>query len=587
MNMLLEQKKQVYKSSWWIGVGLCFVITGAVCYSLLFNLTKPLSLTHNDVYQNMFIIKHIMDTILSGAWQNLSTLPMFYGFENSYFFNEPFILHAIAGLPMYMITGNIIVTYNLLAVCTILASLIAVYVFAYHITGKCIQSVIAATVAVLNPFIMGRFPDHLNLVTLVFLPLIFLFVERILKRPSPVNCLVLFLLLTGQLLTSFYYAAFLSLILPVYVIVRWWQVKTDFRKLLQWGTVVGAILFLLVVAGMVKVYSGTFLFSESSPELDRRQLLYFSAWPTDWLFAGEQSVLYGGIRAQVASRNPDFVHQGTPSEQNIFPGITVIILGILALLTLRKTAYRQHFLLFTGILLFSIVLSFGPIIHLTQFVILPGVFDIVSTLDPILRMTRVTARFAVFVFLFGGVIIAMAVDTIVSGNSRIRRILPVIILFIILAEYWNYPLQFLTILPLRMDFYNRLNAQKNIHVILDVPVGDAMLSSGGNVRQEYLDSHYMLWATIAHNKKLIGGYEGFMPLEYYIRMKTISTGFPSPDTIREIRKWGTDAIILHEDEYTHPTDYHLAKVKLTAMGVPLVEETDGLAFFDLTGIDRK
>jgi hypothetical protein len=566
----------------WAGVGLCFFITLVFCCSLIFNLAKPLGLTHNDVYQNMFILKHIMDTVRSGAWQALPNLPMLYGFPNSYFFNEPFIFHAIAGLPVYLITGNIVLTHNILAILTIFASLIAVYAYAYSIIGKPFPGIIAAVIAVLNPYIIGRFPDHLNLVTLVFLPLIFLSVERILKQPKGSSCLWLFLLLTAQALTSFYYAAFLTLILPVYVLVRLWQVKPDLRKLLNWGSIVGAILFLVVIGGLIKVYSTTFLFSETSAELDRRQFLYFSAWPTDWLFTTESNVFYGGFRSFINKKYPDLVHQGTPSEQSLFPGLTVIILWLLTGVVLRKPKYRKYFQLFTVIMGISFILSFGPIIHLTSTITVPGIFDVIAAINPALRMTRVSARFAVFIFLFGGMIAAMTVEVISVGKSRMAKIIPIIILVLILAEYWNHPFQFLTVSPTRTAFYSRLDARKNIHIILDVPVGDAMLRTGGGVRPEYMDSHYMLWATIAHNKTLIGGYEGFMPLGHYVRMYTVATGFPSPDTVSQIRQWGTDAIILHEDEYIHSTDYHLAKVKLAAMGIPLVEETDGLALFDLT-----
>jgi hypothetical protein len=214
MSMLSVPKKQVREISWWTGAGLCFILTLAYCHSLIVNLTKPLGLAHNDVYQNMFIIKHVMDTVLRGTWASLPNLPMLYGFSGSYFFNEPFILHAVAGLPVYLATGNMTLTYNLLVVFTFFASLIAVYALAYHFTGKCIPSVIAAAIAVCNPYIMGRFPDHLNLITLIFLPLIFLSVEKLLVRPTPRNCFWFFILLTGQAVTSFYYAAFLTLILP-------------------------------------------------------------------------------------------------------------------------------------------------------------------------------------------------------------------------------------------------------------------------------------------------------------------------------------------------------------------------------------
>jgi hypothetical protein len=562
------------KYSRWIGVCMCLVITLVFCYSILGNLTKPLGLTHNDVYQNMFIIKHVMDVIQSGHWSTLPKLPMFYGFSHSYFYNEPFILHAIAGLPIYIATGNIILTYNLLAVGTMLASLIAVYALAYQLTGKYISSVIAAVVAVVNPFVMARFPDHLNLVTLVFLPLIFLFVERILKRPTPWNCLGLFLLLTAQLLTSFYYAAFLTLILPIYVIVRWIQERTNLKKLFQWGTITGIVVFMVVVVGMVKIYSGTFLFGETAPDLDRQQLLYYSAWPTDWLFAPAQNVLYGAIRPLIAKIFPTLVHQGTPSEEHLFPGMIVLVLWIIAFVKLRKTTYRRFYYLFAVLSGVSFILSFGPVIHLTSNVTVPGVFDIVSTLDPVLRMTRVTARFAVFVFLFGGIIAAMV-------TTHMRKMFTLVILLFILIEYWIHPFDFLTVPKETLAFYNRLDTYTNIRVILDVPVGDAMLSSGENIRPEYMDAHYLLWAAIAHHKTLLGGYVGYMPIEYYVRANTIATGFPSPETVSLVRKWGVDAVILHEDEYAYPTDYHLAKVKLAAMGMPMIEEINGLALFDL------
>lgn len=574
-------KKQGVQSSarpWVGGVALGCIIIGVFLSSFAVNVAKPLGLIHNDVYQNMFIMKHVMDTIRMGTWVNLSNLPMLYGFSGSYFFNEPFILHAIAGLPIYTATGNIVVTYNVLTVLTLLASFLAVYAFAHHVTGKIIPSVIAAVVGVLNPYIMARFPDHLNLVTLVFLPLIFLCVEWILARPTSWNCFFLFLLLTGQALTSFYYAAFLTLILPLYIGIRWWQVKTDVRKVLRWGSLVGVVLFFLVIACMVKIYSGTFLFSESSNDLDRQQLLYFSAWPTDWLFMPEHNMLYGAIRPWVTKNFPDIVHMGTPAEQSLFPGITVVIVWIFSFFILRKTSYKHYFSVFAIISGLCFILSLGPVIHVTSTVTVPGVFDIVAALNPALRMTRVAARFSVFVFLFGGLIAGMTIDTITKG----KRSLVVIILVCILVEYWCRPFDFLTVRPATMALYSRLNEQKNIRVILDVPVGDAMLKNGGSVRQEYLDARYMLWATIAHDKTLIGGYEGFMPLGHYVRMHEISTSFPSPETVSLIRLWGADAVILHRDEYMHPTDYHLAKVKLTSMGVPLVEESDGLALFDLT-----
>jgi hypothetical protein len=581
MNILFKRRTHIPRNVL-LGSILCIIIPIIFLWSLVSHFNKPLGFTHNDVYQTMFIVKHVMDTVRWGTWDSLSELPMLYGFSNSYFYNEPYVIHAIAGLPVYLLSNNIIITLNVLSILTVILSLLAVYAYAYHLTKAVFPSVIAAIIAVLNPFIMTRFPDHLNLVTLVFLPLIFLFIDRMFTRPTSRDVFIFFLLLIAQILTSFYYSAFLTLILPIYAFIRFRQYKTNFKKLLNRGMFAGILLFLLVVFGLVKIYGNTFLFTESSSELDRLQRLYFSAWPTDWLFTSESNILYGAVRPWIANLYPTLVHHGTPAEQSLFPGFTVLLLWLFAFWVLRKNTYRKHYLLLAGLAGGSFVLSLGPVLHITSSITVPWLFDIVSQLNPAFRMTRVSARLAAFVFLFGGIIAAMAVDTLLKVIKRGRMILAIGILILILIEYWNRPFEFLTVSPQRLVFYSRLEQRKDINVILDIPVGDAMLSSGGPVRQEYLDTHYLLWAMIGHSKKLIGGYQGSMPLEYYIRMRDISINFPSPEIISEIRSWGTDAIILHADEYTHPTDYHLAKVKLTAMGIPLIAEEDGLALFDLT-----
>jgi hypothetical protein len=96
----------------------------------------------------------------------LSTLPMFYGFQNSLFFSDHHFIHAVIALPLFLMTKDIIITSNLLIISTLLMSLTAMYTLCYFFTKHVLPSVLGAIVFVLNPFILARFPDQLILLSL-------------------------------------------------------------------------------------------------------------------------------------------------------------------------------------------------------------------------------------------------------------------------------------------------------------------------------------------------------------------------------------------------------------------------------------
>ena len=398
-------------------------------------------MSHGDAYQSYFILKHYMDVVFSGNWQDLTTLPMLYGFKDSLFLNEHYLFHAFMVLPLYLLTKNIIFSVNLMTVLIIVFNFLAMYVFSFYLTKRVLPAVLAGTIFTLGPYVFARFPDHLLLITLFWIPLIFLFFEKSLKDPNGKNSFLFFLMLTGQSLSSIYYSVFLTVILPIYIIIRFVQTKVSVRRFLNWGTFIGAAILILVVAVTALAYYPTL----SSDKIDRSPdaKVNFSAHLTDWLFMPPNNLVYGGVKEHIAQIIPLWVDVGIASEHNLFVGLVPISILIASFWILRKSSNRRRYWLFLGLLFLSFLLSLGWEIYVNNNIRIPGPYILFNFVDPLLTYTRVTARFAVFVVFFLALIVGL---TFAHFPEKVTPkkvlVIQIFVLGLMVIEYWNQPLRF-------------------------------------------------------------------------------------------------------------------------------------------------
>lgn len=571
------------KPFWW-GVILCIVVTAFFLNSLLLNLNKPLSLLHGDAFLVNFILKHWFAALLSGDLSQISTLPMFYGFQNSLFFSDHHFIHAILAFPFFVLTRDVITTSNLYIFFTMLTSIFAMYLLAWHFTKHTLASLLAGIIYVFNPFIMARFPDHLILLSLQWIPLIILFFERSLQKQSSKNTFFFFFFLTCQLLSSLYYSVFLTVILPFYVVLRLWQRKIRVRTLLNVGFFWGLGIFVLTALISGYFYAQVFSQYPINRSLEKTAVTY-SARVSDYFFTAPSNLLYGRWKEQAEKAFPSVVRLGIYSEQNLFLGVLVTILFILSFILLRriKGKIREIWVIGVGLLGLSFLLSFGPEITFSDSLQVPGLYRLFHALNPLFGFLRTAARFGVFVFFFLSLIVAFTLQVLTERLPvRWRSVIGGFVIGLILLEYWTTPLSFTTIPPEAQALYATLNRQQHINVILDYPVGNSIPYPYPQARGEDLDARYLLYATILHNKTLFNGYTGFLPPEYYRRGDYLSVNFPRRRHLLELRQWGVDGIVLHRDEFNQPQEFDRIKMGLEQFGVPLIAQTDSLAVFDLT-----
>lgn len=570
------------KKNLWIGIIASVVIVLGFYHSLLFNVSNPLGLLHGDTYLVNFIFKHYFYVFQTGRWDELTTLPMFYGFENSLFYSDHHLIHAVLAYPWFLITGSVITTTNSYVLFTLVTSAVAMYLFLLHLTKNIVGSVIGAIIFVCNPFVTARFPDHLILLSLQWIPLIFLFFERLLQKQRATDGFFFFFFLLCQLLSSLYYSAFLSLLLPIYALIRIRQMRVHLLWIVNRGVLLGGVFFIITVVLSSYFYLQVFAKESINRSLDAAVATY-AARVSDYFFTAPNNVLYGGIKESASQMFPTAVRMGIWSEHNLFWGVTVFVLFVLSFFVLRKTDKRGYWLLCVSLIAFCALLSFGPKIVITDTITLPGIYPLFYYLDPLLQFIRTTARFGVFIFFFLSIIATMTFSELWGRKSAGRQFLiGSVIILLILVEYQIKPLDSYQKNEKDVKLYSVLNKRTDLKVLVDLPIGNLIPYTYPQARSEELDSHYLFYAVIYHNKKLLNGYTGFLPKEYYRRGHLLSVNFPTVSKLKQLREWGADAVILHREEFNNPGDYDVMRRSLLDKNVPLLDETEGIALFDLT-----
>jgi hypothetical protein len=131
------------------------------------------------------------------------------------------------------------------------------FLLSYYLTKRVWPSVLAGIIYTVNPFIMGRFPDHLLVLNGGFLPLIFLCTERVLAKPYRTHIGWIFVLMILTLLSStIYYSIFLTVLLPLYIVLRVLrQGIPEKQAIVRWGALLGLLVFLTVTMGIYSAYA--------------------------------------------------------------------------------------------------------------------------------------------------------------------------------------------------------------------------------------------------------------------------------------------------------------------------------------------
>lgn len=565
---------------------ITLLISVIFLFSVVLNLDKPIELAHSDTFHVILTLKHYMNTVLNGSWANVFNVPIFYGFPYTLLYSELFIVEAIVTLPFYVIFKDIVIAYNIVSFLTIWASLLAMFCLANYLSKSFWGAILGAIIYVFNPFVIGHFPDNLHYYSLYFIPLIFLFLEKFLVSKKGTDAFLVGLFLTLQLLTSITFGALLTVILPVYALIRLVQTKfvqntKDLKKFLSIGAIAGLLILFSTAIGINRLYN--IYFTEQSLGRNLAETAVFSPWVSDLFLTAPNNLMYGGLRGWSRDNLPYFFFTHPEYiERNLFFGLSVWVLLIASFWLVRKNEDSRH--LWTAsltIIVFATLLSFGPRIRLTADFSLPGIYGLIHQFHPLLQNLRVASRFMIFVFLFLGLISAFCLANLQNCFKGQRKLfISLLIILAVSLEYYSTPWKYALIPEETKAMYAAIESDRDIKVLLEYPMGN-LFSRIGLAHNQFVETQYMLYASTLHSKNLLNGYSSYTPVRYPSRIEYLTVNFPNPIKLNQLKKWGVDAIVLHKNEFNTEGDYGRIKSQLELLNLAKIYESADLTSFKL------
>ncbi|GAC1634452.1 MAG: hypothetical protein NVS4B7_21140 [Ktedonobacteraceae bacterium] len=330
------------------------------------NLTGEVAGLWWDPLLNMWTMSWDTTTLLH-APLHLWQAQLLYPNNNSLSLSENLLGETIFFAPTFLITHNPVLAYNITFYLTFLLCGTNMYIMARHYTGKPFAAFVAALIYAFSPYRLGQI-DHVHIIAGEWMPLAFLYLDLSLQQGRWRHWILFALFYLLQLLSSIYYAIFLSYALLAFVLFRYTKPfvmqlrsnKGTYLKFLLLRGVKPAII-LTVMALFLGILMAPYLLSLRhgfSRSLD--QTANYSATLRDFGFAVPFNWLYGFnvYRGMVIPLD---------SEHYLFLGLVTLALaasGALLSFWRKSTALRPYVWTALVVLLFA----FGPTLHYT----LPG-----------------------------------------------------------------------------------------------------------------------------------------------------------------------------------------------------------------------
>ncbi|MDI3339462.1 MAG: hypothetical protein QJR03_02900 [Sphaerobacter sp.] len=462
---------------------------------------------------------------------------IFYPYRNTLAYADHLMGQAALVAPVLLATGNAILADNLSVLLALALSGFSMYLLVVDLTGSRLAGVVAGIGYAYLPARMAHL-EHLNLLSAQWLPLAVLTARRALRGNALRWAAATGAVVVAQGLFGVYYLMFLVPLLGLLVgtYLLWHPTRASVvatAKLAGAGVV--ALLLLLPTLWPYQEVHRELGIHRTLPEVAQ-----WSARPSDYLAVHPHNWLYGDLLASRFHRH---------LEQDLFPGVVLLLLGLLGLGN-RRFGWERWMLL--SVVLGSVVLSFGAAVELRgRSVPLP--YRLAYDLVPGFQAVRVPARLGGLLAPVGLAALAgLGVERLAGalgsvaalGRRGAREAAPLALALLLgaglLAEgamAWSLP----DPLPAnraeaRRAGYDWVAAHPG--PIIELPMGEGLIASAWP----------NFWSTF-HWSPVVNGYSSFAPPAYY-PLRDLMREFPSPATIRVLQGLGVRAVLYYADPAT-------------------------------------
>jgi hypothetical protein len=463
------------------------------------------------------------------AWDNhavLSQQPLFdcnifYPAPHSLAYNEHLFGLSLFTLPLYALTRNPVLAYNIVWWLSFPLNLLAMHALLRRHVASDVAAAAGALLYTFSFYKMLHAHGHLHLVWTWLLPLSLLLLERWAERPTVARVSLWAITLILQMLTSWYLAA--MTIVAYVVALAWmglgWLRQSGVNR--AWHLALAA----LVTAAVVWPFARPYTTLTAAPVTE---LAKYSADVSGYLIPPQNTWL-GRLWLTHVGPGPRWIW----GENTVFIGwigLGLAGLGVVELCKRRRWALLGAYL---SLAIAGFELSLGPsrTTAWTPFAVFASL--------PAMPAFRAPARFALLLLLGLSMLVAFGVRLLQERSGRAG--VAVVMLFPLMLGEWfvvgfpaGKPQPFLV-----PPIYSMAPVQ-TAHALVSLP--DYM-----GRPDWYRGADYLYFST-THWQPIVNGFGRAEPQGY---RSTIShmMAFPGPNNARTMRQLGVDYVVLHAARY--------------------------------------
>ncbi|MBC7230341.1 MAG: hypothetical protein H5T74_08130 [Actinobacteria bacterium] len=475
-------------------------------------------------------------------------------------YSEHLITLGVAAAPIYYLSGNPLLAYNLVLLLGLVFTAFAAYLLARELTGSRWGAVAAGVFFAFCPYKISKL-GHIHILLAPFMPLMLLYLYRYLGKGGRRNLVLFGLFLLLQSLCSWHYLVFCSL--SAGLLWLWFALLSRRRSLLpRLGYALAAMLAALA---LTLPFALPYLRAHARlPDFERtlREAEYYSASLSDYLRVPRENLLYGHAPAPFSKG--DVMPEGV-----LFPGITTIALALAGLFIRRREDdylpafdpwnFRYGALYFLVLALLGFLLSFGPKMG--------GITNYLYTVPfhlGLFKVVRFSARFYVLCSLGLSMLAAFGVTKVSlrvsarTGSPRAGRLAAAFLMALLLLECLTFNLKVYPVptgneVP---EVYRWLSRQGDVRIIeLPAPkLGEGAYRYDawmmGYTPEDILTNMHregmLVYLSTYHWKKTVNGYSGYLPF-FYRRIMTEMQAFPSRRSLELLGGLDIDYVLWHWD----------------------------------------
>jgi hypothetical protein len=457
-----------------------------------------------DSYQEWWNLAWMKHSLLSLS-NPFHTNVLYYPQGSDLYLHTLIPLNGVLALPLELVTGNVLLSWNILMLIFLALSGTGGYALAHHVTKDRWASLFGGVLFAFSPFVMMQLnAAHLNISTTWPIPLFALFLLRFFEHRSKRDILlaaVLGALMTWNWLEFAIDAGLFALLLFAF----WAAVKARrgelaailpmVRSLLP-GVVLWAVLSApILIPTALAIESGDYTIQHAG-EAD-----YYS--PGLGAFF-TPSPLWGPGEFAKNFEQPFSTRSGS-IETTMFLGFTPLLLAVAAILHRRKSPLRTSIRFWALVFAFFAAMALG--VHLHAFAIqwfVPMPFRLLQQV-PLIGTRRVPGRMIIVGMLALGVLATIGISTLAKTYGRsLRHATPLfacLAVAVLCVEYWNAPVSLASYhVP---PIYEQIGKEPGQFAVLDLPLGRI---TGTSLVGDVDGAAMSDYAEVIDGKPSIGGY---------------------------------------------------------------------------------